>query len=103
MHFLKTWRDFWSGSGSGFAYGSHNFGKPITALVPHQSEKKPDLDSHKRQNWIQIRIKLKVTEQWRMKWSHGEPWTLTREAWRVCMPGVADLHHLDDKNDPVPD
>jgi hypothetical protein len=34
------------------------------------------------------------------KWSRGEPWTLTMEAWRVRRPVVADSHELNEEQDP---
>ncbi len=41
------------------------------------------------------------------KWSHGGPRTLTIEAWRlhtpeICIPVVADSHHVDEERDPDP-
>jgi hypothetical protein len=37
------------------------------------------------QNRIRIGIKVKVQELWSggSKWSHGGPWTLAMEAWRI--------------------
>ncbi len=47
-------------------------------------------------SWIRIRIKLKIREPSRLTMG---PWTLKIEAgsseWRVCMPVVANSHHLD--------
>jgi hypothetical protein len=43
------------------------------------------------------------------KWSRDGPWSLIMDAWRlkmeaciVCRPVVANLHHLDEEQDPDP-
>ncbi len=80
------------------SHGSHNFVILLSRIrlwIHIRAERQIRIRIKIRKR-IQICIKLKVKEQWRLKWRHGEPWTLTMEAWRVCMPGVADLHHFDD-------
>jgi hypothetical protein len=53
-------------------------------------------------SWIWIRIKIKILEVSRLKWSRGGR-ALKMKAWRVCGPVVADSHRLDDEQDPDPD
>ncbi len=36
-------------------------------------------------SWIRIRIRVKILGCLGSKWSHGGPWTLTMEAWRLKM------------------
>jgi hypothetical protein len=59
--------------------------------------------------WIRISITVKIealsrlnTEPWRAVDAQMETWRLKMEAWRVCRPIVAGLHHLKKEQDPDP-
>jgi hypothetical protein len=40
------------------------------------------------QSKIRIRIEVKIQELWRLKWSHGGPWTLAMKAWRIKLESL---------------
>jgi hypothetical protein len=53
----------------------HNLEK--ADLDPYRSEKLGP-DPHQSQTRTQIRIKVKIQELWRLKWTHGGPQTLAK-------------------------
>ncbi len=71
----------------------------------------PDPDPYREPHLLRSRIFIRIScrvksrikmEPWRALYAHNRGMRLKMEPRRVCRPVVADLHHFDEEQDPVP-
>jgi hypothetical protein len=104
LHILIKWGDYWLEQ-EWYRYGTEVYMKYESELDPDSGYalfwevgSALELDAGSKTGSA---LKPKFRSFRRSKWSHGLPWTLKMEAWKVCRLVVANLHDFDHDPDRI--